>query len=175
MLAASIMLFLVYKQTYKNQEWNRRRTSEETLSRLVSGEFYSLLNKLTKEYNWNPANPQNNYSTVVELLNSNKEEIKTLDITVRSIFRILETICININHNIIDEDICHDYLFSILINTYFNNEKFIIKERKIRNNPHVFEHVEYFAKKWQQNNATSTISDTTYRRKKITENSKDKL
>jgi len=149
MTAACVMLFFVYKQTQTNQEWNRRKTSEETLTKLVIDEFYTLLNKLTLEYDWDPVNQEKNYSQVMDGMKNDPKMIKHFQVTLRSLLRILETICINIKHNMIEEDICYDYMFSILINIYQKSHKFIQEEREIRNNPHVFEHLEHFAKKWE--------------------------
>jgi hypothetical protein len=175
MIAACVMLFLVYRQTQKAQEWNRRKTSEETLNRLVMGEFYSLLNKLTTLYEWDPVNQQKDYVQITSELKNNKEDIKNIQITIRSILRILEAVCINIKHNMIDEEVCYDYMYSILINIYRKNIEFIKRERDMRNNPHVFEYVEYYAKKWEQKSMSSDYINNEQHKKRLFFNRKDKL
>lgn len=175
MMAACVMLFLVYKQTKKNQEWNRRKTSDETLNRLVMGEFYTLLNQLIIKYDWDPVNHQKTYTQIIKNIEPNDKKVKSIQVTIRSILRILETICINIKHNMIDEDICYDYMYSILINVYNKNIDFIKNERDVRNNPHVFEYVEYYAKKWESKCMSTDYVDNEQHKKRIFRNRKNKL
>lgn len=175
MLSACIMLYLIYKQTQKSQEWNRRKSSEDTLNRLVMGEFYTLLNTLIIEYSWDPVNESKDYFIIIKELEKKPEKLISLEVTLRSILRILETICINIKHSMIDEDICYDYLFSILINIHKKNHGFILKERATRNNPHVFEHLEYYAKRWESKNIKEDYIDNKSYIKNILKNKKNKL
>lgn len=138
---------MLYWQIRFNQKWNRTKTSEEVLSNLVQGDFVSKIDSLENEFGWNPLSDNLDYSDALQRVGEkDKARFNSL---VRNIFRTLEVICIKIHHGVIDEEICKDYLISILINFYSKSKSFIDSERKIRKESRVFEFVEYYAQEWQ--------------------------
>jgi Domain of unknown function (DUF4760) len=76
------------------------------------------------------------------------EQLMHIDITLRNILRHLEVICINMKNRVIDEEICYDYLRSILTTFYTNCDTFITKERVRRREEAVFRNTEIYARKW---------------------------
>ena len=144
-----VSVIFFYKQLRQEHEWNLRKTSEENLNRLVIEDFSVLLNKLIRDFHWDISNSTQTYEEIRYSLEY-PNELVDLDLTLRSIFRILETITINIKYGLIDEDICFDYLWSILINIHDKCQTFIKKERLARSENAVFENVEEYAIKWRE-------------------------
>lgn len=89
------------------------------------------------------------YDSVVAKVD-NAPGLLELEITLRNILRHLEVICINMKNRVIDEEICFDYLRSILTTFYINCDSFILKERQRRREEQVFRNTEVYARKWLQ-------------------------
>ena len=54
------------------------------------------------------------------------------------------------DHRIVNESTCRDYIFSLLLTLYASCKQFIDKERSRRNEPRIFQFVEKYALKWQR-------------------------
>ncbi len=59
--------------------------------------------------------------------------------------------CVAIKHNIADEDIFQDLLRDRVIALYRLFRQYIEYTRQKRGSSHVFENLEYYAKKWEKN------------------------
>jgi hypothetical protein len=151
----SIQLQQERKQNRQEHEWNRRKTSEENLNSLVIHDFDKLLKKLAVDFDWDitdKVNDPKNYKQVRDdiLKSGDKQKLVDLDLTLITIFRILEVISINMKHDIAYEDICKDYLFSLLVTLYKKCEDFVEQQRSKRDEPAVFINVEYYAREWNK-------------------------
>ena len=138
-----ITTFLVLRQIKENQNWNRKKTSEEMLIQRMTGEFPKLMDTLSLEYGWHVL--EHVPYTSLTLAN---EDLLKVDIVLRNVLRHLEVICINMKHEIIDEGVCHEYLQSILKTFYQMSQGFIERERKLRKEPKIFHELEQYAKRW---------------------------
>ena len=96
-----ISAFLLWKQIKENYEWNRRKTSQETLNNLVTGD--RILTKL---------------------------------------LNIFEAVTVDIKHDIINENICYEYLGWIMAGYYRWGNPFVIKIRERVGEPRILENFE---------------------------------
>lgn len=143
----AISIFLAFLQMKKTLEWNKKKTAEEALTQIVSGDLLTNLDRLAKEIGWSVLTDSKTYKEVVGTLPPAKQ--RQLDQCLTTIFRHLETTAIKIEHDVYDESICFDYLFSLVISLYRQCEEFINRQRLARKEPRLYEHVELYAKKWQ--------------------------
>lgn len=145
-LVAYSQLSKLSQQMREAHEWNRRKTSQEVLNVLVFGEFPSLRNMVESELGCNiPDHAETYEKKKGSLLDSDKAK---LDDALRQILNILETIAVNIKHNIIDEDICYDYLGWIMVEYHRWSMPFIEERRTKAGDPRVLFDLSEYAKKW---------------------------
>ncbi len=147
MLIVGISAYLLGKQIYSQDQWNRKKVAEETLTHFTSGKFTSCLDELKEQYNWKILTKNGEtYDEVIKRLDSNDRN--AVDQLLVNIFRNLETVGIKMYHGILDEDLSYDYLFSVLTNIVPKCKGFLAKVREERNEPCVYENAEHFANKW---------------------------
>ena len=154
--AMSLLIALV--QFRQSQNWNRRKASEETLSKLVLGEFPESLDQLVKQFRWDPVTDSEKYSEIKHQLN--QDELSELNRLLRRLLRILETLFIHVKHDILSEEICYDYLASIVPNLYQKCDKFIEEERHARSDQRVFENFSKYAHIWMERNSNFKSDST---------------
>lgn len=135
----------------QNQSWNRRKASEETLSKLVLGEFPESLDQLVSKFKWDPIADSKSYNEIIKDLN--EDERFELNRLLRRLLRILETLFIHVKHNLLSEEICYDYLASIVPNLYEKCVHFIENERYARGDQRVFENFSRYAHIWMKRNS----------------------
>lgn len=143
--AFTISTTCVLKQMRDTQRWNVRKTSEEMLSAMITGDFPKLMDRLILEFGWDIL-AHTPYDIIAK--NLTDSQLAQVDVILRNILRHLEVICINMKNRIIDEEICFDYLRSIMTTFHVNCDSFILKERKRRENSDIFENTEAYGKKW---------------------------
>jgi len=143
--AFTISTTCVPKQMRDTQRWNVRKTSEEMLSAMITGDFPKLMDRLVLEFGWDVL-ARTLYDDIAKTLTDS--QLAQVDVILRNILRHLEVICINMKNRVIDEEICFDYLRSIMTTFYVNCDSFILKERKRRANSDIFENTEIYGKKW---------------------------
>lgn len=143
---AYFQLSKLSQQIRETHEWNRRKTSQEILNMLVFGEFPTLRTKVETELGCRIPDHKETYDLKVSSL-SGEDKIK-LDDALRRVLNILETIAINIKHNIIDEDICYDYLGWIMVEYHRWSTDFIADRRRVAGDPRVLIVFSEYAEKW---------------------------
>ncbi len=147
MLIVGISAYLLRKQIQLEYHWNRKKVAEETLTHFTSGPFSACLDELKEKYNWAILRKNGeNYDDVMKRLDNKDRE--AVDKLLVNIFRNLETAGIKMHHGVLDEDISHDYLFSVLTNVVLKCKVFLVKVREERNESCVYENAEHFANKW---------------------------
>jgi hypothetical protein len=147
-LVAYFQLSKVSQQMRETHEWNRRKTSQEVLNVLVFGEFPTLRTTVESELRCNIPDPKETYETKTATLSDSDKE--KLDNSLRQILNILETIAINIKHNIVDEDICYDYLGWIMVEYHRWSFGFIDARRKKAGDSRVLISFSEYAERWQK-------------------------
>ena len=145
--AFAISTWFVVMQMRDTQRWNIRKTSEEMLTSVITGDFPRLMDRLVLEFNWDILS-HTNYDAIVARVTP--AQLAEIDVTLRNVLRHLEVVCINMKNRIIDEEICFDYLRSILTTFYINCDTFIAKERDRRKEEHIFTNTERYARKWMR-------------------------
>lgn len=150
LIVGSVSALIALRGQKRNHDWNRRKTSEETLSRLVEGGFTDMLDEVEKKFSWHIIGDDVSFEEVSKSMECARK--KELEQYMRKILRILETISIHMKHGIIDEDICYEYLASIGPEIYKKSAHFIESEREVRNEPRVFKVYEDTMLRWVERN-----------------------
>ncbi len=149
MLMMGVSTYLLRQQIKAEHLWNRRKVAEETLTIFTSGKFLSCLDQLSDQYDWQILQKGGEtYNEVIKRLGETSDERKAMDKQLVTIYRHLETVSIKMNHGILDEAIAHDYLFSVVTNIDQKCQQFLVKIRKDRNEPCVYENAQKIAQKW---------------------------
>ena len=142
-----VSIFLAYVQIRATLSWNKKKTAEEALTQIISGGTLKQFDLIANEYNWNLLTDDRIYSNIISDMSADR--VRRLDGALLEILRQLETVAIKIDHEVYDESICFDYLFSIVINVHIKCIPYIDKIRQERKEKRLFEHVEKYARKWK--------------------------
>jgi hypothetical protein len=146
--ATSVAAVLIYMQIRSDRAWARLETSHNILNEFVSGKLEDTLELLERKLGWDILHDSRTYDEVTrEIDPANVDE---LDRLLRRLFRRFEAICISMDHRIVNEAACREYIFSLLLTLYRSSKQFIDKERSRRKEPRVFQFVEKYATKWQK-------------------------
>ncbi len=145
---AGISILLVCYQIRENLKWNRKKCAEEALTRFISGDFFKYVDRLESQFGWSILKESNKYEDVIKDLQNDKRQ--ELDNILKDVFRYFETVTIKIEHKVIDEEVCFDYLFSVLTSFHLKCESFVKKVREARKEPRIFEHVTFYGDKWHK-------------------------
>jgi hypothetical protein len=151
LVVTAVSAWVALAELRHNQNWNRRKASEETLSKLVLGEFPESLDQLVSKFKWDPIADSKNYDEIIKGLD--EDERFELNRLLRRLLRILETLFIHVKHDILSEEICYDYLASIVPNLYHKCGSFIENERYSRGDQRVFENFSKYADIWMSRNS----------------------
>jgi hypothetical protein len=65
LVVTAVSAWVALAELRHNQNWNRRKASEETLSKLVLGEFPESLDQLVSKFKWDPIADSKNYSNPI--------------------------------------------------------------------------------------------------------------
>lgn len=141
-------IFIGLNRFKRQHDWQRRKAAEEILSRLVEGEFPNILDSIILNFNWDIVNGNHSYSQIAAEISDDKR--KELHNSLRRLLRTLETVCIQIKHKVVDNEICKDYLASIMPKICNNCRTFIILEQATREDDRVFENLLHYSAKYEQ-------------------------
>lgn len=145
-IIVGISAFLLWRQIKSTHNWNRRKTSQEILNNLVTGEFPQLRYKLEQEFNCVIWDKSHSYETKVK--NVSEKGLVDLNYHLSRILNIFETIAINIKNNIIEEDICYDFMGWIFTEYYRWSRSYIEEKRQQAGDQRVLGDFTNFADKW---------------------------
>lgn len=146
--ATSVAAVLIYIQIRSDRAWARLETSHNILNEFVSGKLEDTLELLEQKLGWDILHDNKTYDEVTREIDP--ANIDELDRLLRRLFRRFEAICISMDHRIVNEATCREYIFSLLLKLYASSKGFIDKERSRRKEPRIFQFVEKYAIKWQK-------------------------
>jgi hypothetical protein len=146
--ATSVAAILIYIQIKSDRAWARLETSHNILNEFVSGKLEDTLELIERKLGWDILHDNRAYDEVTR--NMSPADIDELDRLLRRLFRRFEAICISMDHRIVNEATCREYIFSLLLTLYASSKPFIDKERSRRKEPRVFQSMEKYAAKWQK-------------------------
>lgn len=152
LVVGSVSAYIALKEQKDNHEWNRKKTSEETLRELVDGGFTNLLDDIQAGFDWHIIGDGREYREVVKSMESLRKI--DLDKKLRRVLRILEVLAIHIKHEIIIEDVCYDYLASIGPEIYEKTKGFVDDERERRDEQRVFREFQLLMARWTDKNGS---------------------
>lgn len=144
----ALSTFFFHRQFKKNHQWNRRKSTHETLNILVLGQFPKTIDELNHITGANILASSVTYAELIK--NKNITETNEIDRHIEKVLDVFETISINVKNHVLDDDITYEYLHTMFIR-YFNSlECFICKIRKEANDNRLYIEMEYVTKRWQK-------------------------
>jgi hypothetical protein len=138
--------FLIYFQIKSFEAWNRKQSSHQILNDFVSGSIEDTLETLESKFGWDVLHDKQTYRDIA----GKTQGLTELNQLLRRLLRRFEAICISMDHKIVEESTCREYIFSLLVTIYSRAEDFIEQERAKRNEPRIFEFLEKYARKWMR-------------------------
>lgn len=147
-VGTSVAAILIYLQIKSDRAWARLETSHNILNDFVSGKLEDTMELLEQKLGWDILHDSRTYDEVIRDLD--QTGIDEIDRLLRRLFRRFEAICISMEHRIVNEETCREYIFSLLLTLFRSSRQFIEKERLRRKEPRIFQFVEKYATKWQQ-------------------------
>jgi hypothetical protein len=106
--------FLIYFQIKSFEAWNRKQTSHEILNDFVSGSIEDTLETLESKFGWDVLHDNQTYQEIA----GKTQNLTELDQLLRRLLRRFEAICISMDHKIVQESTCREYIFSLLVTIY---------------------------------------------------------
>lgn len=136
--------FLIYFQIKSFEAWNRKQSSHQILNDFVSGEIEDTLETLETKFGWDILHDKQTYPEIA----AKTQNVAELDQLLRRLLRRFEAICISMDHKIVQESTCREYIFSLLVTIHRGTAAFIEQERTRRNERKIFEFFEKYARRW---------------------------
>lgn len=130
----------------ENHEWNRRLKSL-SFSFSDKPEYIDILKRLDEHFKINSKKPEKiSYDYIVKL---SQEEYKEVFNDIHFVLARLESMCIAIENNIADEDVCRYLLRTrvITLNKIFT--PYIDNAKHNRGSDDMFSHLQHYAKEWK--------------------------
>ena len=131
---------------YREWDLSRKEKAEELLNTLVE-ELGEQFTDIEDSHGWNIINDYRNFNDII--VDMDAQQVLTLQRTVRKLLRRMESISIRIKHGLLDEQICKDYMASIVVQVLDKCLPFIESERSHRVDNRIFEHFENTANRWR--------------------------
>jgi hypothetical protein len=152
-------VWLIWKTLKTSHDWNRRKTTQEILDKFIVGEIPELNSKIKIDFGCKIYDESIDYSKFIKTISDqNRKEIFD-DILVR-ILNIFEVISIDIKNNVIEEDICYDYLAWFFTAYYRFSFDFIETKKADAKDPRVLINFSGYAKKWLDKKDSELIKTT---------------
>lgn len=152
LVIASGSLFVQTWSVVTTNEWNRKKSSHDTLLDVVGIERFQELNnefrKIVPPKDF--GDRSRTYSDLMSRSDLTDEQKKEIDQTLWNILGILEALAINVNNKTLDEDIAYDYLVRYVTRYHACGKPFIDLKRKEVGEEKLFERLEGLASKWDE-------------------------
>jgi len=142
-----LSVWLIWKTLKTSHDWNRRKTTQEILDKFVTGEIPELNSKIKIEFNCKVYDESNTYIEFISTIKDEKEQDKFKDTLVR-ILNIFEVLSIDMKNNLVEEEICYDYLAWFFTAYYKFAKPLIEQKQKDANDPRVLINFTDYAEKW---------------------------
>jgi len=147
-LIIGITAITLWWQIKSNHEWNRRKATQEALDKLVIGEFPELRKKLEVDLKCSIWNKDEDYGTLTHSIS--EQERRDFDSYLVRILNVFEMVGINIKNNVVDEEICYDYLGWLYTEYHRWSGPFIEERRKRAGDPRVLINFTNYAEIWKE-------------------------
>ena len=126
-----ITVFLLWKQIKETSRLSRWENTQKTLDDLTTGEFRKLRDTIEKDLNCRIWDHNEDYGQKVSNLDGRTRD--KLDFALGGLLNILETFCLKIKNNFVEEDMCYEYLGFIMVEYKRWSNPFITV--KVKDNP----------------------------------------
>jgi hypothetical protein len=146
LLALTASVWLLWRETKSHRIWSRKRFAQEYLNTFVTGEFPILREKFEKIQECQVWNLEDSYAHKCKTFS--QDRIDTIDPMLKKILNIFEGMCINIEVDVLDEDICYNYLGWLLVAYHRWSLEYIRSLRDRAGDDRLYFHLERYANNW---------------------------
>lgn len=150
-LIALKQLGLLREQIKAQHDWNRRLKSLD-YSFSKDPHIRELRSKIDKHLQIHKRRTKE--ISLEEIEKIENDSYPTIRTDIQFILGRLESMCVAMKDNIVDEKVCKDLLRGIVIMYFRFFRQYIDEIRAIRSNPRIYICLEAYAKKWDENNVT---------------------
>lgn len=147
LLVIIFSVWLIWKTLKTTHDWNRRKATQEILDKFIIGEIPDLNSKIKIDFGCSISDEKNSYSNFILTIKDPKTKLKYDDTLVR-ILNIFEVISIDMKNNVIEEDICYDYLAWFITAYYRFSKEYIDIKKTEAKDPRVLKNFADCASKW---------------------------
>lgn len=147
LVVAIFQLRLLRKQIKAEHDWNRRVTALK-YSFSESPSLRAIRSRL--EHNLQIFTRRPGEITLEEIERLEREKYPNIRADIQFVLGRLASMCAAINNQIIDEKVCKDLMQGTVISFYRFFRQYIEDVRKLRNNKRIYECLEFYALKWEQ-------------------------
>lgn len=142
----AIGVWQLWRELRRHRIWDRQRFAQQYLSTFVTGEFPLLREKIEKIQECQIWNSQDSYALKCEAFS--QDRLDTIEPLLKKILNIFEGMCINIEYQILEEEICYNYLGWLLVAYYRWSNAYINGLRQRSGDPLIYINLERYAKRW---------------------------
>jgi hypothetical protein len=146
LIIAIIQIYLLRRQLKAQHDWNRRVTSLH-FSFSEHPEMREVRSKVEKKLGLFSRPPGEINLKEIQQLEENDPNIRG---DLQYVLGRLAAMCAAINNNIVDEQVCKDLQKGSVIRYFRFFRQYIEDVRRLSNNPRVYECLEQYARKWEQ-------------------------
>jgi hypothetical protein len=146
LLALTASVWLMWRELQRHRLWSRNRFAQEYLNTFVTGEFPILREKFEKIQECQIWNKEDSYALKCETFS--QDRLDTIDPMLKKILNIFEGMCINIEVDVLDDEICYNYLGWLLVAYHRWSLEYIQSLRNRAGDDRLYYHLERYAIKW---------------------------
>ena len=139
-------LQILHMQIKAQHDWNRRITALR-YSFSADPHIREIRSKLDDHLKIT-SRPSGEIS--IEEIENSKKEYPNIVIDLQFMLGRLENMCVAIRNSIADEKTCKDLVAGTTIHYYRFFRQYIDNARQLRNNPAIYENLEFYARRWEE-------------------------
>lgn len=147
LLGLTVGVWQVWRELRRHRIWDRQRFAQQYLNSFVTGEFPLLREKFEKIQECQIWNEDDSYALKCGAFS--QDRIDTIEPMLKKILNIFEGLCVNIEYDILDEDICYNYLGWMLVAYHRWSLDYIEGLRDRTGDPLIYIHLERYALSWK--------------------------
>ena len=146
LLALTASVWQMWRELKRHRLWSRNRFAQEYLNTFVTGEFPVLREKFEKIQECQIWNQEDSYALKRDTFS--QDRLDTIEPMLKKILNIFEGMCINIEVDVLDDEICYNYLGWLLVAYHRWSLEYIQSLRNRAGDDRLYYHLERYAIKW---------------------------
>ena len=146
LVVIAVSLWKIMLRIHAHLVWDKKKFSQEFMSRFIYGEFPDLRERLERVQDCHISNEDETYD--LKAASCSKERMDEINRLLKNILNIMEGLCINIKFGIVDEDVSYNYLGWLVPQYHRWSKQYIEDLRNRANDPFIYIHISEYAERW---------------------------